>query len=182
MTSGWLCYVVLIYGSVCKGKVTAALFLLSHRSIGFDVAGCFAAAFVPYFFGLAPAERCYLAVKVFFLLILNSWSNFLSTLSELASVCLTKRVASTFWVVLSPEDASSSEDAELGIMPPCIVSWLILVARWAYRPPSKPRIAIVWSRCFYMNLPRSISFSIIEAALSSFLRWSRLFLVLKQMK
>ena len=101
-------------------------------------------------------------------LTLNRFKSCLSTLSELENIRFTKRPASHALILLSLQLSVSEllDDAA----PSRIMGRLILVTSWAYLPVSRLRIAIVCCLYFLMNLPKSISFSIWEAALSSFFR------------
>ena len=116
----------------------------------------------------------YIVLKAFvFCLTLKRFKSWLSTLSELETIRFTKRSAShspILWSLkssLRPLSVSESFDVAA---PSRIVRRPILVASWAYLPVSILRRAIVCCLCFLMNLPKSISLSIWEAALSSLFR------------
>ena len=113
---------------------------------------------------------------------LNRESNLLSTLSWLEDNYFVQRWAKFSPVTWSPRSSlcSLSSESWAGLEPSLITSRLIFWTRLTCLPESKLRIAIVCCRYLWMNLPKSISFSIYKAALSNLLRYSMLFLYLKQ--
>ena len=121
-----------------------------------------------------------------FWLTLNSWSIYLSTWSWLENIRLTSRSANflrdAFWSLRSSLlQLSWSDSLELlSIDLSSMVSWLILLTKWACLPLNKLRIAIECCRCLRINLPKSNSLSICADALSSFLMYFSLGLDLKQ--